>query len=272
MRLFGRPLSRYLGAVVSAPQYVREAFTCVRTFKDPSAVLRAYITRVAPPSGAVEFRSGFRLLLSSDPLDIVSVFVVFVRRDYGTVMPGARVLDLGANIGVFSVFAAQSGAAIVHAYEPSAESFRLLRRNIDSNGLGDRVTAFQIAAGSAPERTVRFPRKSSVFNAIATAPVVDTEYDEVPLESLETIIGKLGRVDLMKLDCEGEEERILLSADDGTLDCLSDVRLEFHHGRGGALVRGMLERRFSLAKLWQVDRSGGIAWFRRDSKVPTETG
>lgn len=40
------------------------------------------------------------------------------------------VLDVGANIGSFCAVAAVHGARLIHAYEPNAENFEVLRRNV----------------------------------------------------------------------------------------------------------------------------------------------
>jgi SAM-dependent methyltransferase len=59
-----------------------------------------------------------------------------------TVKPGDAVLDVGAGTGILSVFAAQAGARIVHAVEPTsvAEVTRLIA---ERNGVGDRIEVFE---------------------------------------------------------------------------------------------------------------------------------
>ncbi len=53
--------------------------------------------------------------------------------------------DVGANVGVFSLYAARTKDAVVMAFEPAAENYRILNRNIALNGLSDRITALNIA-------------------------------------------------------------------------------------------------------------------------------
>ena len=55
---------------------------------------------------------------------------------------GAAFLDIGANVGMYSVFAGLVRGARVYAFEPEAENYALLNANIRLNGLQDRVTAF----------------------------------------------------------------------------------------------------------------------------------
>lgn len=61
-------------------------------------------------------------------------------------MPEGSVLwDIGANVGVFSLYAAICRRATVVAFEPAAANFQVLTRNIELNGVSDRLTAYCLA-------------------------------------------------------------------------------------------------------------------------------
>lgn len=53
---------------------------------------------------------------------------------------GAVLWDVGANIGLYSIYAAQARNCDVYAFEPSVFNLELLARNIFLNGAQDRVT------------------------------------------------------------------------------------------------------------------------------------
>jgi len=55
---------------------------------------------------------------------------------------GASLLDVGANVGMYSIFAAVTRGARVFAFEPEAQNFALLCRNIAANNLNGRVSAW----------------------------------------------------------------------------------------------------------------------------------
>ena len=57
--------------------------------------------------------------------------------------------DVGANVGVFSLYAAARARCGVLAFEPSAPNFFVLTRNIQLNRLADRVTAYCVALSGA---------------------------------------------------------------------------------------------------------------------------
>jgi len=58
--------------------------------------------------------------------------------------PAALFLDVGANIGVYSLYAASRGLRVV-ALEPESQNFAALNRNIFANSFQDRMVAFPIA-------------------------------------------------------------------------------------------------------------------------------
>jgi FkbM family methyltransferase len=58
--------------------------------------------------------------------------------------PGEVLYDIGANIGVFSLFAALHRGCEVYAFEPEAKNYACLNRNIFLNGLGRRVRALNL--------------------------------------------------------------------------------------------------------------------------------
>jgi FkbM family methyltransferase len=53
--------------------------------------------------------------------------------------------DVGANVGLYSVYAAINRKIRVFSFEPSASNYMLLNRNIEINALSDHVRAFCIA-------------------------------------------------------------------------------------------------------------------------------
>jgi FkbM family methyltransferase len=56
--------------------------------------------------------------------------------------PGDILVDCGANVGMYTIWAAATRKARVYAFEPEAQNFALLNRNIQHNGLQDLVKAY----------------------------------------------------------------------------------------------------------------------------------
>jgi FkbM family methyltransferase len=68
--------------------------------------------------------------------------------------PDACLWDIGANIGAFSMYAALKPETKVLAFEPSGSSFATLTKNIEVNGLDERVSAYCIAFSGITELNV----------------------------------------------------------------------------------------------------------------------
>jgi FkbM family methyltransferase len=58
---------------------------------------------------------------------------------------GAILVDVGANVGMYSMLAGVTRAAQVYAFEPESQNFALLCKNIVTNGLSERVRAWPAA-------------------------------------------------------------------------------------------------------------------------------
>jgi FkbM family methyltransferase len=61
------------------------------------------------------------------------------------IQPGETLVDVGANVGTYSIYAAIVSRCRVFAFEPEALNYAELNKNIFVNGLHDRVTAFCLA-------------------------------------------------------------------------------------------------------------------------------
>ena len=62
-----------------------------------------------------------------------------------TFEPTDVLVDVGANVGMYSVWAAKTRGTRVFGFEPEALNYALLNRNILLNGLEDRVKAYCLA-------------------------------------------------------------------------------------------------------------------------------
>lgn len=75
--------------------------------------------------------------------------------------------DVGANVGVYSLYAAAKGGISVLSFEPLAANFHVLSRNIELNGFGDRVTAYCVALSGATELGVLNMASSAMGSALS---------------------------------------------------------------------------------------------------------
>jgi FkbM family methyltransferase len=241
------------------------AFTVIRVFyyfKRPLIVLGHYIRSTSPQEGFVELRSGMKVFFSAHEHDMTTTVVVFCKMGYGRVDKGAIVLDIGANIGAFSLYAAYMGARQVYAFEPSAEAYACLVRNVQENGLQDVITPFKLAVTGHSGEQVGVCTKSSPYNKIQS-PVADERLELVDTISLVDILSQqsLERVDLLKMDCEGAEYIIMPAAQDDTLAMINSIRMEYHKGPLSSLISQLAIQGFKVVRVKKERPQSGIIWF-----------
>lgn len=151
---------------------------------------------------------------------------------------GDRVVDCGANVGAFAVWAARAGAE-VDAYEPHPETFDWLRRN--TGGLAVRCVRAAVVAAPSPSGTARLEVGSSDTHHAVGAPGGGGPSIEVPAVSLADAIGE--GCDLLKIDCEGAEFELLRATPDEALRRARRIACEVHdwHGDPAELERRLRE-------------------------------
>ena len=132
--------------------------------------------------------------------------------------PGDHFVDVGANVGSYTVLAAGGARARVTAIEPIASSFAHLQRNVALNGLGECVRCLQVGVSDQPG-TLQFSTGLDTVNHVL-APGEDLPAVEVPVGRLDEFLGADAPV-LVKIDVEGHELAVI----NGALDTLSRPEL-----------------------------------------------
>lgn len=122
--------------------------------------------------------------------------------------PGMTVIDIGANLGVYSLPMARlvGRTGQVFAYEPGSEARALLERSRElNNAVNLHISPFALSDGEREGRLVF--GGSSELNALGDSGAGET----VSIASLDSEDAARGwpSPDFMKIDAEGEEERIL---------------------------------------------------------------
>lgn len=126
--------------------------------------------------------------------------------------PGDVFVDVGANIGYFSVLAAsvvgEQGA--VFAFEPDPENFRLLQHNIALNGLQHCITPVQAALSNTAGEGQLFLSADNLGDHQVYAS--DELRPSVPItliQGSQYLEERLQRLDLLKVDTQGSEFHVI---------------------------------------------------------------
>jgi len=146
---------------------------------------------------------------------------------FDAIPKGSVVIDVGANIGWWTIYAAKRGS-YVYAFEACPEVFSVLKLNVEQNGLADRVSLFplalydrcvQLTALLLEESNPAHQRfndgrldPSQCYNSgsFQFKPGSGSLYDQyaVPLDFFN-----IPKVDFIKTDTEGCDLRILKGAE-----------------------------------------------------------
>lgn len=129
--------------------------------------------------------------------------------------PGKVFVDVGANFGIYTLVASKlvGDTGRVLAFEPTAESFGILRKNIELNRCSN-VYAFQVALAETKGKAWLNHEWDPVCNWLCKDPRSCSNGEEVQTVALDQVLAECGvdRVDAMKIDAEGAEELILRGA------------------------------------------------------------
>jgi FkbM family methyltransferase len=124
------------------------------------------------------------------------------------------VFDVGANIGVYTLLAAArlQGRGAVHSFEPNAEVFSWLGRNVAHNRFTN-VHAVQLALSDFDGDARFFIPKNNAWTNGSLIKGFTEQMEPIIIETarFDTYCSKLnlGKVDLIKIDVEGSELNVL---------------------------------------------------------------
>ena len=141
------------------------------------------------------------------------------------------VVDAGANIGSFTLFAAARGARRFVAIEPHPLTFAVLTENIQAAGLASRVTLVNHAvAATSGRRTLSSPRMSTAATLLSEAAPGGRSLT-VDTQTLGDIFRDSGwpRIDVLKIDIEGAEYEVFGDVSADFLAAVDTVLVECHH-------------------------------------------
>jgi FkbM family methyltransferase len=218
------------------------------------------------PKGPVSyrFRSGEIFQARANTYDVNAIEEVWLGRVYNPpgfeIGPNETVVDVGAHIGAFTVYAAQM-AGRVFAFEPTEENFAHLTANIESNALKN-VTAIRAAVSGSSGTRQMFILEGDHMGSLYPLEHGDRQ-TTVESTTLECFFAEHGidRVHFLKLDCEGSEFDILLNAPDTLLAKLDKISMEVHPSESHdpeALRRFLVSKGFEVTAMgWQIYATRG---------------
>jgi FkbM family methyltransferase len=179
-----------------------------------------------------------------------------------------RILDVGANIGLFGVFAlGRWPGAQVTSYEPDHCNQRVLRQTVAANEVGGRWAVVSAAVSNAPGELSFVPGLGAMAHIAGSG-----EDGTITVPTVDLFDQQGDGVDLIKMDIEGGEWAILADPRLASLKATA-IRLEWHtihcpqaDARAEAI---RLLRAGGFTRLVDADRGhdrNGVLWAWRDRR------
>jgi FkbM family methyltransferase len=120
-------------------------------------------------------------------------------------------VDIGANVGVYTVLAAGAIGARAVTIEPVPETFKKLCSNVRINQLDGRTQAYNIGLGRSAA-TLRFTVDKDTTNHVITDDNWTGPSVSVPVRTLDAVLDGQTPI-LIKIDVEGWESEVLAGAE-----------------------------------------------------------
>jgi FkbM family methyltransferase len=173
----------------------------------------------------VEAADGLRVALPK-VLDSISTYVLleqerWFEREVGFVerylQPGMVAVDIGANMGLYSLPMARavgSGGSRVFAYEPGSDTRRYLAQSMAANGISNITLSPAALSDQVGRGQLKLGDWSELNSLVAAGETGKFPVEEVEVSTLDAERERQGwqALDMVKIDAEGQEARIIAGA------------------------------------------------------------
>ncbi|GAG86703.1 unnamed protein product, partial [marine sediment metagenome] len=182
----------------------------------------------------IKLPNGVRMRISIPSInEIREIYFWKVYEASRAVKEGDIVIDVGAEVGTFSLKAAYQKAAKIIAIEPHPDNFEMLNRNIESNPLLcsiAEIQPIQIALANILGKVKLYDSEYPGSHSIAGA-VDPNKFIMVDIDTLDNLLDhlKISKVNFIKMDVEGAAHYVLQGATE-TLKQDLHLAIAVYHG------------------------------------------
>ena len=215
-------------------------------FKNPLKVFLLW-KKLERNVSLIETKSGLKFYVRPGISDIQMIKEVFYDEYYNRALSMMKnkeiVIDIGANIGSFTLRAAKNPAVdLVYSFEPFPSNYELVERNIQLNKLENKIYLSQQGIGKKKEKRKLFLGLQG--NATHSLFTKSNKSISINIIKLEDIFreNNLKRCSLLKMDCEGAEYEIFESATPALLKKINIICMEYHPNGNPQNIKLKLEK------------------------------
>ena len=202
---------------------------------DRLSLIVFFLQTIFKPSEYVYKTSGDSFWARKNSSDIFVLKEVYTKKVYGE-KPRGVVLDIGANIGAFSVYAG-STADKVYAFEPESSNYDQLVKNIQLNKKSEKIIPLKVAVGSENKKVYIYKGRFNKGASSALYNITD-EKEVAEMRGLANLMNELGihKVNLLKIDIEGGEYDLLYGLPKEKFEKIDKIVLEYHYVEGKSYI------------------------------------
>lgn len=189
----------------------------------------------AEPLQKLQLGNGLKIVGGKKSLIFDIVDEIFVQKVYNPefmhLTAVDTVIDIGANIGIYSLYAASAGAKNIYCFEPLPSNIILINKNFEINKLKKPIiveAAVSDKNGYEKLFLGETDPHGSLFNYDRKK--TRSKYIRVKSVTLEKIIGdyNIKNIDFLKIDCEGGEGKIIVSTPTKVFKKIRKIAIEYH--------------------------------------------
>lgn len=182
-----------------------------------------------------------------------------------------RVVDIGANIGIFTLWAAVRTQNQIDSFEPFPGNHVYLSRNIQANGFTNiktHPTALSDQVGTVKLYLASKSGGNQIFHNPGSGELHD--FIPVPSDTLKNFMDQnaVESIDFLKMDCEGAEGAILNSTPLPYLLRIRQIAMEFHDNvsqlKHGEIRQLLLQAGFKTDLRWDGKSYFGYIYAKRN--------
>jgi len=181
--------------------------------------IRSHLFRAAYGSGELEATiRGLTLALPGGDISMVPSLVAGYHEELELeifermAQESSVIADVGANVGLYTCVGARAmPSGTVVAFEPAPANLEFLRRNVERNGVADRVAVVAEAVSDAPGQARFFLSDGIGNHSLASENAGSERHLDVSVTTVDQHFGG-GHVDILKVDVEGFDTHVLKGA------------------------------------------------------------
>lgn len=189
---------------------------------------------------------------------------------------GDHLWDIGANVGAYSLYACLDKDITATSFEPAASTFAILVRNLDLNGMGDRVVPLCLALSDTNAIAPLYLSDSeagSSMHALGAPSNVQGEFTAVgvqqtPSMRADVLLSQLNlrSPDHVKIDVDGHELQVLRGMGD-LMDRARTVWIEMEEQAGNPIAQNEIAALLERHGFTRAGRGGRNCLFIRNESL-----